>query len=48
MADGIVELSGRMELQEMLSRFFDSAMYYGVLGATKTRTMQIAHRSGGK
>jgi len=54
MADGIVELYGRMELQQMLNRFFDSAIYYGVLGATKaesrieTRTMKIAHRTGAK
>lgn len=54
MADGIVELYGRMELQQMLNRFFDSAMYYGVLGAmsatgrTETRTMQIAHRTSAK
>jgi hypothetical protein len=54
MADGIVELYGRMELERMLNRFFDSAMYYGVLGGTgadnraETRTMHIAHRTGAK
>ena len=54
MADGIVELYGRMELEQMLNRFFDSAMYYGVLGATsaerktETKTMQIAQRTGVK
>jgi hypothetical protein len=49
MADGILELYGRMELQQMLNRFFDSAMYYGVLAATQsaTRTMQIAIRPAG-
>lgn len=54
MADGIVELYGRMELEQMLNRFFDSAMYYSVLGATsatgrtETRTMQIAYRTSTK
>ena len=58
MADTIIELYGWMELQRMLNRFFNSAMYYGVLGATRAEVktevraasskMQIAHRSGGK
>lgn len=50
MADGIVELYGRMELQQMLNRFFDSAKYYGVLGAKKeaNRTTRTAYRLVGK
>jgi hypothetical protein len=38
MADGIVELYGKLELQQMLDRFFDSAVYYGVLGARGQRS----------
>jgi transcriptional regulator with XRE-family HTH domain len=31
-ADNIVELFGKLELQQMLNQFFDRAVYYGILG----------------
>ena len=31
-ADNIVELHGELELHQMLSQFFDRAVYYGILG----------------
>ncbi len=36
-ADNIVQLSGKLELQQMLNQFYDRAVYYGVLGYMETR-----------
>jgi hypothetical protein len=36
-ADNVVALYGEMELQEMLNKFFDRAVYYSVLGYEETR-----------
>ena len=36
-ADGIIQLSGKLELQQMLNQFYDRSMYYGVLGYTEAR-----------
>ena len=34
--DNIVQLSGKLELQQMLDQFFDRAVYYSVLGYQET------------
>ena len=31
-ADNVVQLSGKLELQQMLNQFYDRAVYYGILG----------------
>jgi len=36
-ADNIVQLSGKLELQQMLNQFYDRAVYYGVLGYMETK-----------
>jgi len=36
-ADNIVELFGKLELQQMLNQFFDRAVYYGILGYAAAR-----------
>ena len=36
-ADNIVELFGKLELQEMLNQFFDRAVYYAILGYAAAR-----------
>jgi hypothetical protein len=36
-ADNIFQLSGKLELQEMLNQFYDRALYYGVLGYTEAK-----------
>ena len=39
-ADNIFQLSGKLELQEMLNQFYDRALYYGVLGYTEAKNQQ--------
>jgi hypothetical protein len=34
-ADNIIQLSGKIELHQMLNQFYDRAVYYGVLGYTE-------------
>ncbi len=36
-ADNVIQLSGKLELQQMLNQFYDRAMYYGVLGYTEAK-----------
>ncbi len=36
-ADNIVELHGELDLHQMLNRFFDRAVYYGILGYDDVR-----------
>jgi hypothetical protein len=36
-ADNVIQLSGKLELQQMLNQFYDRAVYYGVLGYTKAK-----------
>jgi hypothetical protein len=36
-ADNVIQLSGKLELQQMLNQFYDRAMYYGVLGYTDAK-----------
>lgn len=39
-ADNVVQLSGKLELQQMLNQFYDRAMYYGVLGYTEAKDQE--------
>ena len=36
-ADNVIQLSGKLELQQMLNQFYDRAVYYGVLGYTEAK-----------
>jgi hypothetical protein len=51
-ADNIVQLSGELELQQMLNLFYDRAVYYGVLGYKEAEDREYdsqrmeAHRAG--
>jgi len=36
-ADNVIQLSGKLELLQMLNQFYDRAMYYGVLGYTDAK-----------
>lgn len=36
-ADNVLQLSGKLELQQMLNQFYDRAVYYGVLGYTEAK-----------
>ncbi len=40
-ADNIVELYGKLELQQILNQFFDRAVYYAVLGYEDARDRHI-------
>ena len=44
-ADNIVGLYGELELQQMLTQFFDRAVYYGILGYDDVRR-QDSQKSG--
>jgi len=39
-ADNVIQLSGKLELQQMLNQFYDRAMYYGVLGYTEAKDQE--------
>ena len=41
-ADNVVQLSGKLELQQMLNQFYDRAMCYGVLGYTEAKEEEDA------
>ena len=36
-ADNVIQLSGKLELEQMLNQFYDRAVYYGVLGYTEAK-----------
>lgn len=39
-ADNVIQLSGKLELQQMLNQFYDRATYYGVLGYTESKEQE--------
>jgi hypothetical protein len=39
-ADNVVQLSGELELHQMLNQFYDRAAYYGVLGYTEAKDQE--------
>jgi hypothetical protein len=44
-ADNIVEMFGKLELQEMLNQFFDRAVYYGVMGYEEAEGQERANKA---
>jgi hypothetical protein len=45
-ADNVVQLSGKLELQQMLNQFYDRATYYGVLGYMEAKEEDDAKAIG--
>jgi hypothetical protein len=39
-ADNVVQLSGKLELQQMLNQFYDRAVYYGILGYKEAKDQE--------
>jgi hypothetical protein len=39
-ADNVIQLSGKLELQQMLNQFYDRALYYGVRGYTEAKDQE--------
>jgi hypothetical protein len=39
-ADNVIQLSGKLELQQMLNQFYDRALYYGVLGYKEAKEQE--------